>query len=205
MTDFNTSLTNNQFSSFFNMDADPTSTIEEKGASKLVKLEKNKQFSAVLLAFIKQKINELEDEVDLMETIFIADNVIQHLKNLRTLFRILQEENLSQSLDYALKLSKAWNGILNYQTLATSKEMRADAYEKITKLVELFARFPTADEHALGHYLANYAGENWLPFPFMGILNDLYEENLQNAKRSNLAILIKMISNILESFQIPHT
>ena len=156
---------------------------------------------AHLTALVADGIEEFVDDITLMETIFIADNVIQHLRNLRTLFRYHADENRAHTLEFALHLSKCWHGILSYHQLASAKEMREEAYKKITKLVDLFNRYPTADEHALGHYLTNYAGENWLPFPFMGILNDLYEQHLELKERSNLTALIQLITNIIESFR----
>ena len=202
--DFNTNLTNSNHDDFLKFDL-ASQVIEERDKENTFdKLENTQQICAIILAILHRKIDEFQDDINLMATVYIADNVIQNLRNLRTLFRTLQDEDRSQNLDFALQLSKAWHGVLSYHQLASAKEMRQLAYEKMTKLINLFNRYPTADEHSLGHYLANFAGENWLPFPFMGILNDLYEENLDSGEKSNLAKLIHLITNIIESFNLPH-
>ena len=202
MSDISSNLGNNSHYQFLNYDlAQQIIDDRDERDPSFEKLPPVKKISAYLIAFVNDAIEEFHDDITLMETIFIADNVIQHLRNLRTLFRYHSEENRAHNIEFALHLTKCWHGILSYHQLASSKEMREEAYKKITKLVDLFNRYPTADEHALGHYLTNYAGENWLPFPFMGILDDLYEENLENKGKSNLALLMKLITNIIESFR----
>lgn len=200
MTNLNTNLTNNFDDAFSKVDIATHIIQEREQSKKFDRLAQSQKICAILFALIHQGIESLRDDIELMQTIFVSDNVIQHLRNLRALFRALTTENLSQSLDFALKLSKSWNGILNYHQLATSKEMRKQAYINISKLIDFFNRYPTADEHALGYYLCHYAGEDWLPFPFMAILNDLYEEHLQASYPSNLDKLVRALSRIIESF-----
>ncbi|MDN3505106.1 MAG: hypothetical protein P0S95_05990 [Rhabdochlamydiaceae bacterium] len=202
MPDVNTNLTNHYEDSYMKFDAAAHMIEDREDKNNFHKLEATTQICSILYVFVNRGLQDLRDDVDLWETVHIADNVIQHLRNLRTLFRAHSDENQATSLEFALQLSKCWHGILSYQQLATSKEMRAEAYDRITKLINLFNRYPTADEHSLGHYLSNHAGENWLPFPFMGILNDLFDEQLELKDKSNLISVIKIISHIIESFNV---
>ena len=206
MSDLNLNLNNNSQDQYIKFELATNRPDEEEGEKKkFVELPLYRKIVSYLYAFINGQLQDLKDEIELNLTVFVSDSVIQHIRNLRALFRHLQEEDISQSLDYALKLSKSWHGIISYHQLATSKEVREEAYKKISKLVDLFNRYPTADEHALGHYLSNYAGENWLPFPFMNILRDLHEEHITSGDKSNLAKLIKLLTNIIESFQLVYS
>ena len=165
-----------------------------------LKLDIDEKIAAYLFAFMHLELEALSDEIELYTTIFIADSALQYMKNLRALFRSLREEDLSKDIHYALNLSKSWHGITSYQDTASSKELKSEAHIKIAKLIDLFYCYPSKDEHAIGFYLEKYAGENWLPFPFIKILGDLHEEYIDKKERSILSQIIKLISNIIDSF-----
>jgi hypothetical protein len=165
-----------------------------------LKLEDPQKILSYLLALTHLNLEHIEDEIEMYKTVFVTDSAVQHVRNLRALFRQLTDEDLSQDFSYALKLSKSWNGITSYQDSASIKELKKEAHVKLGKLIDLFYRYPTKDEHALGYYLRQYAGENWLPFPFMKILSDLHEDYMLKKEDSTLGQMIRLLTNIIESF-----
>lgn len=176
---------------------------DKEGRSKFLALPQQQKIIAYLFAFLHLELENLQGDIEMERSAFTTDNALQYVKNLRSLLRALREEDLSKDIEYALKLSKNWHGLTEYQESAASKELKTAAHVKIGKLIELFYQFPTSREHAsLGFYLTEYAGENWLPFPFIKILSDLHEEHTQQEGRSNLAKVIRLLTNIIESFRL---
>jgi hypothetical protein len=184
--------------SSFNFEIEKDKNPEKKET--FLKLNHSRKILSCILALTHLNLEHLQDEVEMYKTVFITDSAAQHVRNLRALFRQLIDEDLSKDFQYALKLSKSWNGITSYQDAASIKELKKEAHVKLGKLIDLFYRYPTKDEHALGYYLRQYAGENWLPFPFMKILSDLHDDYVLKKEDSTLGQMIRLLTNIIESF-----
>jgi hypothetical protein len=86
------------------------------------------------------------------------------LTTFRMLLNTLSQQNMSESPSFALELSQNWLQLLH------ARDPKIDAFCQMLK------GFPKGGDHSLGYYLSNYAGQEWLPFPFMEILKFLHED-----------------------------
>lgn len=53
--------------------------------------------------------------------------------------------------------------------------------------------YPQGDAHSFAFYLANHAGDTWLPFPFLEILRKLHQGYILRKKNSELQRLIDLL------------
>ena len=57
---------------------------------------------------------------------------------------------------------------------------------KMRTFIREFQHYPENQEHSLGYYLTEYAGQKWLPFPYMEMISRLYANHKKNPQTSLL-------------------
>ena len=67
--------------------------------------------------------------------------------------------------------------------------------------IESVQKYPENDEHSLGYYLTEYAGSDWLPFPFMEILQNLHFSHQTDPHNSYLSQWVKTLKEIISKIQ----
>ncbi len=160
------------------------------------------EMKAILIEFlmINNHLKALQKQIDTFNQFSGTNSILFHLRNLKALFNQLQEEDLSQNIEYAFQLSNAWHGVADHFTLMTKSARKGDFYKEGSLLIESISHYPPHDEHSLGYYLFHYAGENWLPFPFMKLIQSLHEEHINDKFGSHLEIWSQSISQLIEIF-----
>lgn len=153
------------------------------------KTEKKGAIQAIMTTALKKVLDLFSitaaKSISSAERTFIGDD----LENLKKAFKKLKDEDFSQNISFLKDLSYVWhNFIKNYHLLYSNKE--SVVVKKIEELIEKISTYPSDQENTMGFYLAKYAGEEWLPFPYMDILQKLY--------RDDKNILIEWISLIEE-------
>ena len=160
------------------------------------------ELKAVLLQFqmVNNNLKTIQKQIDILNQLATTESILYYLRQLKTLFERLQEEDLSQNIDYALELSNAWHGVTDHFAVMNKSARKSDFYKEGSLLIESITHYPPQDEHSLGYYLFHYAGENWLPFPFMKIIQSLHEEHANDKTGSHLEIWSKSIVQLIEIF-----
>jgi hypothetical protein len=153
-----------------------------------------------LLKMIYGFLLKVQAQIDTTQSLNAKDSIIYNLKMLKMLFSQLQEQELSQNLDFALSLSVTWHEVIDYFALAPKHERKNDFFKEGSLLIESINLFPPGEEHSLGFYLTHYAGENWLPFPFMAIIRLLHDEHAKDSTSSHLEVWIKTIGTLVDNF-----
>ncbi|MDE3045602.1 MAG: hypothetical protein KGJ02_03045 [Verrucomicrobiota bacterium] len=121
-----------------------------------------------------------------------------NLLKLKAALEILKKEDRSQDTEFLNSLSHLW-----HQTL--EDHLRFKRGSSFSTSFRTFVRdlqhFPEGQEHSLGYYLSEYAGEKWLPFPYLELIQKIYREHQQSPSTSALTRWtekIDQLSAILE-------
>ena len=105
----------------------------------------------------------------------------------------LTKENVSQDIDYLEHLANVWMQFLD--DFAAFPKDNKIIYGKIKSFVDDVMAYPEKTEFSLGYYLSEFAGFEWIPFPYMEILQNLF---LQYQKSPRDSVLLQWISQIDE-------
>jgi len=138
----------------------------------------NKGLQAIITSSLKKVVDlfclSSERSISSAERTFIEDD----LEKLKQAFIKLKDEDLSQDVDFLKALSFVWHDFMkNYNFLYRNKE--SIIFLKIDVLVKQISAYPKDEEKTLGFYLSHFAGEEWLPFPYMKMLQRLYMDDKQ--------------------------
>ena len=108
----------------------------------------------------------------------------EHLLAFRQILEQLKENDCSQDVPYLRSLSDQW--LLLIEDNFTFKRGSAFAISFRTLFREV-QDYPKGQQHTLGYYITEYPGADWLPFPFMELIQGLHREYQQNPRESHLA------------------
>src|SRR5579871_2640489 len=110
------------------------------------------------------------------QTVFDLKHLIDTVKSFKEQLVLLSLEDQSHNPDFTLHLSELWHTLLDD---CNSLSLATDTSEILTKLkffISQVKNFPPGADHTLGYYFTEYAGKDWIPFPFMELLKQLHEE-----------------------------
>lgn len=116
----------------------------------------------------------------------------------RELLLHLANEDLSHNPDFTQKLGQLWHNLLDD---CNSHELRrapaSGTEEKVKFFIDRVKSYPSGADHTLGYYLTEYAGKDWIPFPFMELLQSLYKEHHANPASSTLQNWISLLNTVV--------
>ena len=115
------------------------------------------------------------------------------LMSLKQYFATLQQEDRSQDVDFLNELSKAWN-----QALEESSSFNEAAALKFKILTKQILSYPENHLHTFGYYLTEYAGQKWVPFPYMELVQKIHYEHEHNAHASALTEWVLLTEETIE-------
>lgn len=161
---------------------------------------------ASLTAFVDQSCVELSDLEISPEIVYEIEPAIKLFEKIKNLFTMLTVQDYSQNIDFAAGLSHVWHEIIEYCIPSTVNRFKSSlAKSTVKQLLKSIKEYPKGEEHSLGYYLTHYAGENWLPFPFIQILRTLHEEYATSGSNSSLHIWLQQLSLIIkELYPLPN-
>lgn len=107
-----------------------------------------------------------------------AIDTSQPLHLLKEAFERLKKEDASHEVIFSNTLSTCWN-----QTLILSRKINSKLLRAFIKEIQ---SYPKDQDHTLGYYLTEYAGQNWLPFPYIELLQKMHEEHIHKPLTSIL-------------------
>ncbi len=126
--------------------------------------------------------------------------IISVLKRMKIILEKLKMKDLSRQIPYSQEFSELWNQLSEYQQLVISSKQRNFLnMASINKLIESIKNYPPLEDHSLGYYLTEHAGEDWLPFPFMELIKKLHEEYQNQGKQSHLHQWTSLIEDVIET------
>ncbi|MCB1080823.1 MAG: hypothetical protein KDK69_03270 [Chlamydiia bacterium] len=173
---------------------------KENGADWQLPEEKKKSaMYGALLTFINKLTSFFtRNEGDNLETVS-QDEMVNGVQALKEIFHSLKATDQSENSKFCQHFSEVWH--ILYQGLQILSRTKRKAYINVPKLIALIHdmdHYPPNEDHKLGFYLGNYAGESWLPLPFRDILKKLYTDHRVNQHNSTLSKWLDLITEILQ-------
>jgi len=159
---------------------------------KLRKDRPNFVFSHAILMLLEETLSERFKKVmqvhDLSALLMTLHAIFIDFQ--KTLSKLCHED-LSMHMPYLQELSKDWKNLdtVIHQIL-NFKETPDPTISEIVKLSEVFQdemnTFSANEQYSLAYYLQKQAGQDWIPFPFMRIVQYLHDEFMEIGAHSKL-------------------
>lgn len=167
-----------------------------------VSQDKRSAFAAYVSLVFKKFLEIFENTSDCGLALSAENDVQEHLILFKTALEILKTDDKSQDSAFLNRLSHFWHQMLE-DTLRFRRQTPLSVLMR-TFIKEL-QNYPQFQEHSLGYYLTEYAGQTWLPFPYMEMIHRLHSQHLKNPSVSSLShwtdLLNKMIQMLTPSKQ----
>lgn len=156
-----------------------------------VKSKKNFKIIAAVCFLFQKQYKKLINR-------FSKNISVKKLLNLVNIFRLelekLKEGDYSQDLKFLNNISSLWIKISDEVDLLPKNN---SLKKKLNEIFNKILNYPTS-EFSLGFYLYERAGYEWIPFPYMKIIKNIYEEYIEKQKDSNLHRWIMQLKEILQ-------
>ncbi|MES2121471.1 MAG: hypothetical protein V4492_01685 [Chlamydiota bacterium] len=154
------------------------------------------QIIALLFTYVKKMLNAFSSrEKDLGELGPMVGNIAAFRRMLFT----LAQQDLSHNPEFAQHLSELWHEIQDASaTIAFSKPSASSALlPHIAFFLSQVKNYPIGAEYTLSYYFNEYAGKEWIPFPFMELLQNLHRNYQDSPETSTLYHWISLLDEIL--------
>ncbi len=172
----------------------------KEGLEEIVKKNPRGLLMACLSAYVRKMALLLASRPIAGRKSAIADELELELSAFKNVLVDLTKKDVSRDPDYAQHLSQVWHQLLESANLVECLERKkTDVLFQLKTLIETFNHYPVKQEHSLGYYMTEFAGKEWLPFPFMEQLHLLYEDYVSHKKESQLFHWISSIDLILSN------
>lgn len=158
------------------------------------------QVFAALISYFKKILSTLGPKGKFPTHFFDQKNLIESTLAFKELLLILAKEDLSHNPDFTQKLGQLWHNLTDdCNSLELLQGSPFDTGTKVKFFISQVQNFPLGADHTLGYYLTEYAGNDWIPFPFMELLQGLHLEYNASPPISVLQNWISLLNDILSS------
>lgn len=125
-----------------------------------------------------------------------ADPIRKSLVKLKEFFDTLQEEDRSQDLEFLNEFSKSWN-----EALEKTSQLSQGNGLQFKSFLKSVSHYPENEEHTLGYYLTEFAGQKWIPFPYMDLIQKIHQEHEKSPQTSPLSSWSKKLAELIRSLE----
>lgn len=108
------------------------------------------------------------------------------LTQFKEALEILKKEDRSQDTQFLHDLSLLWLQII--EDLSLSRACKP--------LLKKIHNYPKGQAFSLGYYLTEYAGQQWVPFPYMEIIRQMHKEHENCPQGSSLSEWTKLLDHL---------
>ena len=151
-----------------------------------------------LVSYFKKFLTLFFGEEKSASLFFDQQQMLEDVAAFRKLLQILSQDDQSHNPEFTQQLSELWHHLMEDcdSVLASSKS--APNYLVLLKaFMQEMHHYPPNEDHSLGYYFTEYAGKDWIPFPFMEILEGLHREYAQFPESATLSRWLDMLAKIL--------
>jgi hypothetical protein len=121
-----------------------------------------------------------------------------HLLFLKSALELLMERDYSQESSFLQELAKLWHQLLKD---AAELNKNSPPYTHLRALIRELQHYPGHQEHSLAYYLSEYAGQQWLPFPYIEMIKQLHLQHKNAPKTSMLTKWRESLEELISSIQ----
>ena len=153
---------------------------------------------ASFCAYVQKIVTFLTNAATRKRGVLSGSGLEYHLDEFKKSLVILSKEDRSRDQTFVINLSGEWHALLeNFNLFEFLERKKSPLIAKVKNLIEAIQSFPPQQEHSIGYYMTAFAGKDWLPFPFMELLQKLHEDHLKNKEKSQLFLWIASIDKLL--------
>ena len=175
---------------------------EKQKYSKLPADQDKKLLLATFFSYLKKMFDTFSPSKKIAGKVVDIQSIVEHLEAFKKLLEKLGKQDLSSSSDFATELSDQWSLILeDFDTIEIMQRKEANKTTDFRKMMDAIKNYPPESEHRFGFYLLQHAGKDWLPFPFIEILEKLHKDHLDSAKSSTLTLWLSLINQVIENLK----
>lgn len=157
------------------------------------------QIYATLVSYFKKLLSAFSPKGKGQPLVFDLQRLVDHIADFRQHLISLSQEDQSHNPDFTQQLSELWHNLLDdCNSLSLSVEAFSEIISKVKFFISQVQNFPPGADHTLGYYFTEYAGKEWIPFPFMELLQNLHEEYNASPVISVLNNWLSLLREILE-------
>ena len=172
---------------------------KEEGYTGLKNSTRSQAF-AILVSYFRKILNTLSAEETRSGFPGNQRHLIDTVLAFRSHLATLSKDDQSHNPNFTQELSELWHNLLDdCNSLSRSKEATLEIVSKVKFLIAQIENFPQGADHTLGYYFTQYAGIDWIPFPFMELLQQLHEEYSANPGISVLQNWISLLDDVLST------
>lgn len=158
------------------------------------------QIFAALASYFKKMLSSLSFKGKDQLFLFDQQKLLRNVLAFRKMLIILSTEDESHNPEFTQNLSELWHNLLDdCNSLAYSDRSSSAVLTKLNFFLTQVQNYPPGADHTLGYYFTEYAGKEWIPFPFMELLQALHEDFKANPSESVLFNWISLLNDILVS------
>jgi len=154
------------------------------------------QIFAGLLSYFKNILDSFSSKKQTSH-LFNEEHLLRNVLTFQELLLLLAQEDQSHNPYFGEELSKIWHHIVDDCNAVS--DSHSPTIEKLKFFISQVQHFPTGADHTLGYYFDEYAGKQWIPFPFMELLEGLHQEFQASPVISSLQGWIHLLGEILSS------
>lgn len=175
---------------------------EKEKFSELPEDEEKKVLFATFFAYLKKMFDTFSPSKKLAGAVVDLHTTIEHLQTFKKALEKLGQQDLSSSSTFATELSDLWAQLLeDFDNIEIMQRKDREKTTPFRSMMDAVKNYPPDSEHRFGYYLLQHAGKDWLPFPFIEILEKLHTDHLENAKESTLANWLALIDQVVENLR----
>ncbi len=153
-----------------------------------------------VVSYFKKFLNTFFQKGASQLLFFDQQQMLEDVISFKKLLQILREDDQSHNPEYTRQLSELWHNLLDdCNSILASSTNAPNSLTKLKVFIDEMYHFPPGVDHTLGYYFTEYAGKDWIPFPFMEILQNLHEECETQPQKATLAKWLDSLTDILAS------
>ena len=138
---------------------------------------------AYFLSLFRKFCQLFQEETERGLSTKAEEGVRTNLTLFKEAIEVLKKEDRSQDTQFLNHLSELWHHILEDSLRFKRKSSFSSSFRT---LIQDIQHYPPNQEHTLGYYLTEYAGQDWLPFPYMDLIQKMHEQHQANPTSSPL-------------------
>ena len=164
---------------------------------------KSKLFALVAATFyLKKYIDQFLSVGRSLASSINTEKILVDLAELKKILLELRDEDKSHVPEYTQRLSLQWQKVAD-NCLGTEDAVTPldPLSTELMQLIREIHSYPPGEDHTLGYYLTEHAGQEWIPFPFMNMLLELHEQSRIDPDKSVLSQWIKKLDTLLGTYK----
>jgi len=172
---------------------------EEQRRQQFHEEKKRSALYGALLIFINKLTNLFKESESVGIETGSLDEMGLSVQALKQFIERLKEGDQSANPKFCQQFSELWHTLhQGLQIITRTKGSTSINPHHLEALINDMENYPPNEDHKLGYYLGEYAGEKWLPIPFRDILKHLHTDHRINQEYSTLSQWSDLITEILQ-------